>query len=82
MLLEYLRQLIAVEKIWAPLPGDVDRWWRARSRMKLVQKDGSWEIEGPEAEKARIAFAAVEGDRLTYEVSPACDRRGVGSSLR
>jgi hypothetical protein len=68
-LLDYLRELIAARKIWAPLPGDVDLWWRARSRMKLVPANGGWEIRGPESERARIAYAFLDGDQLRYEVT-------------
>jgi hypothetical protein len=77
MLLDYLRQMVSGEKIWAALPGEVDQWWRARSQMKLVRKDGCWKIEGPGAEMARIAYAVVEGDRLVYEVTGAHDQEGV-----
>ena len=73
-LLEYLRQIIEREKIWMALPGEVDRWWRARSQMKLVQEGGRWIIEGDESERARVAFAIVEGDRLVYEIAGAVDR--------
>jgi hypothetical protein len=74
-LLDLLRQKVDREKIWAALPGEVDQWWRARSQMKLVQKGSRWEIEGPEAERARIAFAAIDGDRVVYQVAaPAVSR--------
>jgi len=73
-LLAYLRQIIEREKIWMALPGEVDRWWRARSQMKVVQEGGHWIIEGAEAERARVAFAVVEGDRLVYEIGCAVDR--------
>lgn len=76
-LLDYLRQMIAREKIWAALPGEVDHWWRARSQMKLVQKNGYWEVEGSGAERACVAFAVVEGDRLVYELAGQHDRAGV-----
>jgi hypothetical protein len=76
-LLDYLRQMVDREKIWTPLPGEVDHWWRVRSHMKLVQKGNSWEIEGPEAERARIAFAIVDGDRLIYDVTGVRDYAGV-----
>jgi hypothetical protein len=76
MLLDYLRQMVTREKIWAALPGEVDQWWRARAKMKLVQKGSWWEIEGPEAERARIAIAVVEGDRLVYELASARDQDG------
>ena len=68
-LLDYLRQMIAQEKIWMALPGEVDHWWRARSRMKLVPRGNTWVIEGPEKERARVAYAVRDGDRLTYELA-------------
>jgi hypothetical protein len=37
--------------------------------MRLIQKGGRWQIEGPESERARVSFAVVEGDRLAYEVA-------------
>ena len=73
-LLDHLRELITTENVWATLPGKVDDWWRARSQMSLVQGRNGWEIVGPEAERARIAFATIEGDRLVYEVCAARDR--------
>ncbi len=68
-LLDYLRQMITRENIWAALPGDVDRWWRARSQMKIVSRDGGWEIEGPEKERARLAYAVLDGGRVKYELA-------------
>jgi hypothetical protein len=70
-LLDYLRQMVAREKIWAALPGDVDRWWRARSQMRLVPRGDEWEIVGPEKERARLAYAILDGGRLIYEVAGA-----------
>lgn len=70
-LLEHLRTLVDRERIWAALPGDVDRWWRARSQMKVVRKGEQWVIEGPEKESARLAFAVLEGNRLRYELAGA-----------
>jgi len=37
--------------------------------MKLVQRDHHWQIEGPECERARIAYATLDGDRLVYTVA-------------
>ena len=77
-LADHLRGLVAKESLWAALPGEVDRWWRARSQMKLVNsKDGSWEIKGLEAERARVAFAVLDGDHLVYEFAPAHRHEGV-----
>jgi hypothetical protein len=67
-LLDHLREMVSSEKIWAALPGEVDQWWRARSKMNLIQKDGDWVIEGPEKERARIAYAVLDGDRIVYEL--------------
>jgi len=68
-LLDYLRQIIDHNQIWAPLPGEVNRWWRARSKMKLVQREGGWKIEGPESERATLAYAVLDGEDLRYEFS-------------
>ena len=65
-LLDYLNQLRAQEDIWITLPGEVDRWWRQRSQMKVVQREGTWEIQGPGNGRAKLAFASIEGDRLVY----------------
>ena len=68
-LLDYLRQMIACEKLWAPLPGDVNRWWRARSQMRLVPRGNGWEIVGQEKERARLAYAVLDGDRVVFELA-------------
>ncbi len=67
-LLDYLGQLVQREKIWTPLPGEVDQWWRARSEMKLVRDGENWKIEGPGSERARLAFATIEDNHITYHV--------------
>lgn len=67
-LLDYLRQMVARDKIWTALPGDVDLWWRARSQMRLVRHGSDWVIEGPEHHRARVAHAVLDGDRLVYEI--------------
>jgi hypothetical protein len=70
-LLDYLQQKIAREKIWSALPREVDRWWRARSQMKLVQQGGDWAVAGPENQRARVAYAVLDGShRLAYELAP------------
>ncbi len=67
-LLDHLRQIVMRDKTWVALPGELDEWWRARSRMKLVNKGGEWVIEGFGRERASIAYAVLDGDRLVYEV--------------
>jgi len=73
-LLAYLREIIDRDRIWETVPGEVDHWWRARSAMKLVENHKGWRIEGPDSERARVAYATVEGDRIVYtvdQVSPS-----------
>jgi hypothetical protein len=67
-LLAYLVQFVERERVWVTLPGEIDRWWRARSQMSLVQRGSSWEIEGPEKERARVAYAYLQADKLQYEL--------------
>jgi hypothetical protein len=52
--------------MWMPLPRDVDAWWRARSQMRLVQQNGVWTIEGPQAERARVAWASLDKGAVVY----------------
>jgi hypothetical protein len=70
-LLDYLQPMIARENIWATLPGNVDRWWRARNQMKVVPSGDGWEIVGPEKERARLAYAVLDGEHLRYEIAGA-----------
>ena len=69
-LLDHLRTRIVEANLWAALPRDVDRWWRARSQMRLVARGNDWEIEGPEKERARLAYAVLDSSgRVAYEFS-------------
>jgi hypothetical protein len=67
-LLAYLCELRAEQNLWIALPGEVDSWWRARSQMTLVCEAGRWHIEGPQKERARIAYARIENDRVAYRL--------------
>jgi len=68
-LLEYLNQLRSDYKVWIPLPREVDRWWRERSEMKLVADRTGWRIEGPGSDRARLAYARLEGEQVLYEIA-------------
>jgi hypothetical protein len=67
-LLAHLRKLAEERKLWLALPSEVDHWWRSRSQMSLVSTDGKWHIEGSGSERARIAYARIDGDTLVYRV--------------
>lgn len=68
-LLSHLREIVTRDKIWCPLPGELDRWWRARSQMKLRQIGNDWQIEGAGKERARLAYAVLDGKHLVYELA-------------
>ena len=65
-LLGHLQHLREDGKVWMALPSEVDRWWRNRCQMTVVANGRSWKIEGPDAHRARIAYASLDGDRVTY----------------
>ncbi len=65
-LLMLYRRLRDKENVWLAQPGQVNDWWRQRSRMKLVSTRGGWRVEGSGSERASVAFATLENDCLTY----------------
>ncbi len=67
-LLAHLSGLRAQAAAWITLPKEVNRWWRQRAQMTLARGRGGWEIQGEGAERARIAYAALDGERIVYRV--------------
>jgi hypothetical protein len=67
-LLARLAQLRGQSKLWIPLPRELNDWWRSRNEMRLVQEGRDWRIEGPQQDRARIAYASLEGGRVVYSV--------------
>jgi hypothetical protein len=65
-LLAHLADLRREKGIWIATPGEVDRWWRQRAEMKLVEDDLGWHVEGPGSERARIAYASQKDGRISY----------------
>jgi hypothetical protein len=65
-LLNYLSELRNERNVWVARPGDVNRWWRQRSAMKLVLEDGGWRITGAGQERARIGYACIKDDQIVY----------------
>ena len=68
-LLDHMANLRAEGAIWAPLPRDLAIWWRQRSKMKLVQDNGEWRVQGPGHERARVAYASLAGHTVTYRLA-------------
>ena len=57
--------------LWIALPGEINRWWRNRRQMTLVPDGSTWRIEGPDAERARVAYATLVDGRLAYTIPEA-----------
>jgi hypothetical protein len=66
-LLEFIAQMRSDGKIWVALPREVNNWWRQRRQMNLVSRNGAWSITGTGSERAKIAYAVVDGDKISYE---------------
>ncbi len=70
-LLRHLSALRVERNIWFAPPADVNRWWRDRHQMTLVAEGDSWRVAGPGSERARVAYAELDGDRVVYSLSDA-----------
>lgn len=69
-LLDHLRSLCTEKNVWNPIPRELNRWWRQRAQMKLVDVNGSWKIEGPGSERARVAWASEVDGELCLDLDP------------
>jgi hypothetical protein len=63
-LLGHLARLRREKGVWITTPSEVNRWWRERAQMRLVENGHGWQIEGPGKEQARIAYASENEGRL------------------
>jgi hypothetical protein len=68
-LLEHLAILRENAGLWIALPAEINAWWRNRSQMKLVEEGSSWKIEGPDADRARLAFASMKNGKVTFKLA-------------
>jgi hypothetical protein len=73
-LLQLYAKLRKEQNVWIALPKEANRWWRQRSRLRLVAEDGNWRIEGVGKERARIAVATLAGERLQYRILGPSER--------
>jgi len=65
-LLSVLAYLRKESKLWIALPRQLNEWWRNRNELRLVKEGSSWQIDGPDKHRARIAYATLDGDRVVY----------------
>lgn len=78
-LLSILGRLRAETNVWMALPRDVNRWWRQRDQMSLTYIGGKWSVEGPGSERAKVAFATITDNRLTYTFDESTHNNGVSN---
>jgi hypothetical protein len=74
-LMSHLRELRQERNIWSALPSEVDSWWRQRSRMTVEHDAHGWRVAGEGSERARVAFATLEDNRLVYRLGDVGLRR-------
>ena len=68
-LLGILAELRDGRGAWSAPPSEIDQWWRNRRRMRLVRHGTSWRVEGPESERARVAYARLRDGQVVYELA-------------
>jgi hypothetical protein len=76
-LLRHMADLRDHQNVWTALPHDVNAWWRIRNNLRLVHDGSQWRIQGPGNERARVAFACLDGDTITYRLQG--DKTSAGS---
>jgi hypothetical protein len=69
-LLAHLAHLRDEKHIWIATPREVNRWWRQRAEMHLVEAQDGWRIEGAGKEHARLAYASEENGRIKFSLEP------------
>ena len=81
-LLCHLAQLREEKGLWIALPREVNKWWRQRAEMQLVEDGKGWRIEGEGAERARIAYASeVDGQLMFSFQDPLLSKKFVDKPM-
>ncbi len=80
-LLGYLTLLRQEKSVWMTTPGEVNRWWRQRAEMRLVQNSRGWQVEGPGKERARLAYASEKEGHLVLTVQAQANGNSPGEPI-
>lgn len=64
---EFLEYLAAQSDGWHALPREVAAWWRTRAGLRCIEDGEGARIVGEGAERARIAWARLDGDEVVLE---------------
>ena len=67
-LLQLLAQLRHRGDTWIATPGEINRWWRQRREMSLAPAGNAWRVDGAGSERARVAYASLDGGRVVYSL--------------
>lgn len=67
-LLAHLAELRSNHALWITTPSCVNRWWRQRAEMEIVEDGGRLTIVGVGCERARIAYARRCGSGVEFMV--------------
>jgi hypothetical protein len=70
-LLGYLNALRQEKNVWIAKPGEVNDWWRLRNKLSVVRDGAGWRIEGDGSERARLAYACLKDDAVSYRLEGA-----------
>jgi len=76
-LLSRLTELRRDHGVWIATPGELNRWWRQRAAMRIVEDAGGVRIEGEGRERACIAYASVVNGRVAVTVEQAVGHRRI-----
>jgi hypothetical protein len=79
-LLEIFRRLSSERNVWVALPGEIDAWWRRRSKMQVVKHGDSWKIEGEGSDDAVLAYATKVDGKLVLTPQANANSFRVGAS--
>ncbi len=63
---EFLGYLGSTRGGWMARMVEINDWWRAREKSRLVRGDSGYVIEGPAAEKGRILVTSHSGNSLMH----------------
>ena len=80
-LLQFMTILSTERNVWIARPGEVNRWWRLRNELTITRNNERWLIKGPGQERARLAFATLEGDRLVYTLPERVSTPSMSQSM-
>jgi hypothetical protein len=76
-LLHHICELRSDGQTWIALPGEIAAWWRLRNELSLLNVEGSWHIEGEGRERARLAYAVLDDNRISYELAPVTGEKDI-----